>query len=201
MKVRFLEFIIEEALEKKTLKNCYESCKDYWVETLRADDERKRLQDYMRKVEEGYESGDDKYGCHSNKADDSNMSNLVSNHNDVDMDDDSQEMKHYAKVVEEGSEKVPLESQMSLDNIIDQGKSEIDNKCDEGGEIRDSDAMDTEQGQKQEENLGKDHNKETGQKSEGNSETDTKQDVSTSQAKSNTQTDSQDTQSYNLQNI
>lgn len=197
MKVRFLEFIIEEALEKKTLKNCYESCKDYWVETLRADDERKRLQDYMRKVEEGYESGDDKYGRHSNKADDSNMSNLVSTNNDVDMDDDSQEMKHYAKEAEEGSEKVPLESQMSLDNFVDQGKLEVDNKCDEGSEIRDSDAMDTEQGQKQEENSGKEQNKEMEQKPEA----ETNQDLSASQAKSNTQTDSQDTQSNDLQNV
>lgn len=201
MKVRFLEFVIEEALEKKTLKNCYESCKDYWVETLRADDERKRLQDYMRKVEDGYESGDDKYGHCSNKADDSNMSNLVSTHNDVDMDDDSQEMKHYAKEAEEGSEKVPLESQMSLDNIVDQEKSNVDKKCDEGSEIHDSDAMDTEQGQKQETNSGEEQNKETGQNPEKNSETETNKDLSTSQAKSNAQTDSQDTQSYNLQNV
>lgn len=167
IKVKFLEFIIEEALEKKTLKNCYKSCKDYWVETLRIENERQYIQDYMRKVENGYESDketDEKY--HYNLGED--------------LMDESQEMKYIEETVGgydyiqdsndtlsgedgEAGEKMDVkteidekvESDLSIDTDDKKAKSgpdsnvENDNKSDTpgleiGNKKQDSDAMETE---------------------------------------------------------
>ena len=117
IKVKFLEFVIEEALEKKTLKNCYKSCKDYWVETLRDDGERKYIQDYMQKVEEGYVSDEDAADTYKS----------YSGHSDeVEMVEESQEMKHYAEETEKDSEEeIPkLENQMVVDGTL-QGEDSI----------------------------------------------------------------------------
>ena len=98
-------------MEKKTLKNCYKSCKDYWVETLRDDGERKYIQDYMQKVEEGYVSDEDAADTYKS----------YSGHSDeVEMVEESQEMKHCAEETEKDSEEeIPkLENQMVVDGTL-----------------------------------------------------------------------------------
>ena len=117
MKVKFLEFVIEEALEKKTLKNCYKSCKDYWVETLRDDGERKFIQDYMQKVEQGYVSDEDPSDTYKS---------YLGHSDEVEMVEESQEMKHYAEETEKNcEEEIPkLENQMSMDGTL-QGENTI----------------------------------------------------------------------------
>lgn len=104
-------------MEKKTLKNCYKSCKDYWVETLRDDGERKYIQDYMQKVEVGYMSDEDVADTYKS----------YSGHSDeVEMVEESQEMKHYAEETEKDSEEeIPkLENQMAVDGTL-QGENSI----------------------------------------------------------------------------
>jgi len=104
-------------LEKKTLKNCYKSCKDYWVETLRDDGERKYIQDYMQKVEQGYVSDEDPSDTYKSS---------LGHSDEVEMVEESQEMKHYAEETEKNSEEeVPkLENQMSVDGTL-QGENSI----------------------------------------------------------------------------
>ena len=43
-------------MEHGTLLNTLESCVRYWLETIKSDDERKQLRDYVRKMEAGHTS-------------------------------------------------------------------------------------------------------------------------------------------------
>ena len=52
----FVEFVLEEAMEHGTLLNTLESCVRYWLETIKSEDERKQLRDYVRKMEAGHTS-------------------------------------------------------------------------------------------------------------------------------------------------
>jgi len=42
-KAPFCEFVIVEAVDRGTLDNCLGSCSDYWIQTVKDDDERERL--------------------------------------------------------------------------------------------------------------------------------------------------------------
>ncbi|XP_055996916.1 opioid growth factor receptor-like protein 1 isoform X2 [Ostrea edulis] len=55
----FVEFVLEEAMEHGTLGNTLESCVKYWLETIKSDEDRKQLREYIRKMEAGYNSPDD----------------------------------------------------------------------------------------------------------------------------------------------
>lgn len=54
----FVEFVLEEAMEHETLINTLESCVRYWLETIKSEDDREELKDYVRKMESGYNSPD-----------------------------------------------------------------------------------------------------------------------------------------------
>jgi hypothetical protein len=43
LKKPFLDFILREAFVERTLVNCQKSCMDYWIQTLRDDEERKQI--------------------------------------------------------------------------------------------------------------------------------------------------------------
>ncbi len=45
-KAPWVKFILHEALEERTLKNCLDSCLDYWINTIKDEDERKGLNEY-----------------------------------------------------------------------------------------------------------------------------------------------------------
>lgn len=46
LKFGFLEAILRECITENTLGNCLRSCKDYWIETLRSQDERRAIRQY-----------------------------------------------------------------------------------------------------------------------------------------------------------
>ena len=54
LKPPFVEFIMKEAFENKVLKNCRNSCVDYWVHVLRDDTERHRLLAYVDEHDDDY---------------------------------------------------------------------------------------------------------------------------------------------------
>ncbi|KAK3103734.1 hypothetical protein FSP39_021458 [Pinctada imbricata] len=54
LKKPFVEFVLQEAMEEETLDNVLESCVQYWLETLRSDEERESIKNYVRKMEAGY---------------------------------------------------------------------------------------------------------------------------------------------------
>ena len=45
-KRHFVEFVLREALEEKTLINCLDSCLDFWINTIKDDNERAELKKY-----------------------------------------------------------------------------------------------------------------------------------------------------------
>ena len=45
-KAPWVQFILREALEERTLKNCLDSCLDYWINTIKDEAERKKLNEY-----------------------------------------------------------------------------------------------------------------------------------------------------------
>ena len=45
-KAHLVKFILREALEERTLVNCLDSCLDYWVNTIKDDQERAELKGY-----------------------------------------------------------------------------------------------------------------------------------------------------------
>ncbi|XP_061183644.1 opioid growth factor receptor-like protein 1 [Saccostrea echinata] len=55
----FVEFTLQEAMEHETLENTLESCVRYWLETIKSEEDREQLKDYIRKMEAGYNSPDD----------------------------------------------------------------------------------------------------------------------------------------------
>ncbi|CAF2865562.1 unnamed protein product [Rotaria sp. Silwood2] len=50
LKFPFLEQILREIIIENTLTNCLQSCKDYWIETLRSRDERRAIRQYARQL-------------------------------------------------------------------------------------------------------------------------------------------------------
>ncbi len=52
LKFPFLERILRESITENTLPNCLRSCKDYWIETLRSQDERRAIRQYARELVE-----------------------------------------------------------------------------------------------------------------------------------------------------
>ncbi|UJR27245.1 hypothetical protein I4U23_008540 [Adineta vaga] len=50
LKFPFLERILYESIIEDTLSNCLRSCKDYWIETLRSQDERRAIRRYAREL-------------------------------------------------------------------------------------------------------------------------------------------------------
>ncbi len=50
LKFPFLEAILREIIIEDTLSNCLQSCKDYWIETLRSHDERRAIRQYAREL-------------------------------------------------------------------------------------------------------------------------------------------------------
>jgi len=50
LKFPFLEAILRESITENTLSNCLRSCKDYWIETLRSQDERRAIRQYAREL-------------------------------------------------------------------------------------------------------------------------------------------------------
>ena len=46
----FLEAILRECITENTLPNCGRSCKDYWIETLRDQNERRAIRKYAREL-------------------------------------------------------------------------------------------------------------------------------------------------------
>ena len=46
LKFGFLETILRECIIENTLSNCLRSCKDYWIETLRSQEERRAIRQY-----------------------------------------------------------------------------------------------------------------------------------------------------------
>ena len=54
LKRPFVEFVLQEAIEEETLDNVLESCVQYWLETIRSDEDRESIKTYVRKMEAGY---------------------------------------------------------------------------------------------------------------------------------------------------
>jgi hypothetical protein len=52
LKFPFLEQILREGIIENTLSNCLRSCKDYWIETLRDQGERRVIRTYARELVE-----------------------------------------------------------------------------------------------------------------------------------------------------
>jgi len=50
LKFPFLEAILRESITENTLPNCLRSCKDYWIETLRSQDERRAIRKYATEL-------------------------------------------------------------------------------------------------------------------------------------------------------
>jgi len=50
LKFPFLEAILRECITEDTLGNCLRSCKDYWIETLRSQGERRAIRRYAREL-------------------------------------------------------------------------------------------------------------------------------------------------------
>jgi hypothetical protein len=50
LKFPFLEAILRECITENTLGNCLRSCKDYWIETLRSQEERRAIRRYAREL-------------------------------------------------------------------------------------------------------------------------------------------------------
>ena len=50
LKFPFLEAILRESITENTLVKCLRSCKDYWLETLRSQAERRAIRQYAREL-------------------------------------------------------------------------------------------------------------------------------------------------------
>ena len=50
MQAPFVEFVLEEAIVKGTLKNTRNSCFNYWLEVVKNDGERKRIRRHYKKL-------------------------------------------------------------------------------------------------------------------------------------------------------
>ncbi len=50
LKFPFIEAILRESITENTLGNCLQSCKDYWLETLRSQAERRAIRQYAREL-------------------------------------------------------------------------------------------------------------------------------------------------------
>lgn len=46
LKAPFVHFVLEEVLERETLTKCRDSCMDYWLPTIKSNDERHKLKEY-----------------------------------------------------------------------------------------------------------------------------------------------------------
>ena len=46
----FVEFVLQEALEHGTLINTLESCKRFWIESIRIEKDRQHLRDYVTRL-------------------------------------------------------------------------------------------------------------------------------------------------------
>ncbi|ESO97789.1 hypothetical protein LOTGIDRAFT_103481, partial [Lottia gigantea] len=55
LKEPFVKFMMTEALKEKTLPNVASSCMNYWVGTIRDDEQRKKLREYATEL--GYDEG------------------------------------------------------------------------------------------------------------------------------------------------
>jgi len=50
LKYPFLAAILRECITENTLYNCLRSCKDYWIETLRSQKERRAIRELARRL-------------------------------------------------------------------------------------------------------------------------------------------------------
>ncbi len=50
LKFPFLEAILRECIAENTLGNCLSTCKNYWIETLRNQEERRAIRRYAREL-------------------------------------------------------------------------------------------------------------------------------------------------------
>ena len=50
LKFPFLEALLRECITENTLRNCLQVCKDYWIETLRRQEERRAIRRYAREL-------------------------------------------------------------------------------------------------------------------------------------------------------
>jgi hypothetical protein len=57
LKFPFLEAILRESITENTLSNCLRSCKDYWIETLLNQDERRAILRYATELIEYRDKG------------------------------------------------------------------------------------------------------------------------------------------------
>ncbi|XP_033752383.1 opioid growth factor receptor-like protein 1 [Pecten maximus] len=141
LKRPFVEFVLQEALESGKLANVLESCVNYWIGTIKDDDARQQLKDYVRKMEGGYgmenAPSDDEVEMEDSKQvpkhqKEQSVSTTLkgeksvkdsNNSSDVDVefsDSDSQEMKMWAKADLLGSADVDIENRV-CDNDVKEG--------------------------------------------------------------------------------
>ncbi|XP_078334785.1 uncharacterized protein LOC111125887 isoform X5 [Crassostrea virginica] len=52
----FVEFVLQEAMEHGTLIQTLESCKRFWIESIRIEEDRQHLKDYVHRMETSYAS-------------------------------------------------------------------------------------------------------------------------------------------------
>ncbi|CAF0756255.1 unnamed protein product [Adineta ricciae] len=64
LKFPFLERVLYESIIENTLPNCLRSCKDYWIETLRDQGERRAIRMYARELIEYRNKGVSPPKCH-----------------------------------------------------------------------------------------------------------------------------------------
>ncbi len=57
LKFPFLEAILRESITENTLSNCLRSCKDYWIGTLRNQEERRAIRQYANELIEYRDKG------------------------------------------------------------------------------------------------------------------------------------------------
>ena len=59
----FVEFVLQEAMEHGTLINTLESCKRFWIESIRIEEDRQHLKDYVHRMETSYASLNQKHNA------------------------------------------------------------------------------------------------------------------------------------------
>ena len=59
----FVEFVLQEAMEHGTLINTLESCKRFWIESIRIEEDRQHLRDYVNRMEASYASLNQKHNA------------------------------------------------------------------------------------------------------------------------------------------
>ncbi|KAJ8299427.1 hypothetical protein KUTeg_023487 [Tegillarca granosa] len=99
LKRPFVEFVLEEALEKETLTNCVDSCYKYWLETIKDNKDRKNLKQYVQKMKDGYGTkyppGEDEYDSDEMDVSGNQGEMAEGGHRDGDKyDEDSLEAKY-----------------------------------------------------------------------------------------------------------